>query len=175
MEQNTEQAFETIQKALRPEVTREQLYAVAMSLHEAIESLIDDECDDMEGDMESESEDSGEMEGMPGMGDMEDKMDGQMYLSEDERRMMEGMNKSLWGGSFSPDLIKRNFNTAQRNRMAESGTAMPDGSYPIGNKKDLMNAIRSWGRGGSDPKVKAHIKRRAKALGAEDMIPENWK
>ena len=32
MEQNTEQAFETVQKALRPEVTREQLYAVAMSL-----------------------------------------------------------------------------------------------------------------------------------------------
>ena len=59
--------------------------------------------------------------------------------------------------------------------MAEAGNAMPDGSYPIGNKKDLMNAIRSWGRGGSDPKVKSHIKRRAKELGAEDMIPENWK
>ena len=105
MEQNTEQAFETIQKALRQEVTREQLYAVAMSLHEAIESLIDDECDDME----SESEDSGEMEDMPGMsdmGEMEDKMDGQMYLSEEERRMLEGVQKGLWGGHFSPDLKK---------------------------------------------------------------------
>ena len=105
MEQNTEQAFETIQKALRPEITREQLYAVAMSLHEAIETLIDDE-DDAEGEIKSESEDSGEMEDMPGMGEMEDKMDGQMYLSEEERRMVESMNKSLWGGHFSPDLKK---------------------------------------------------------------------
>jgi len=59
--------------------------------------------------------------------------------------------------------------------MAEEGHAMPDGSFPIGNKTDLMNAIRLWGRGGADPKVKEHIKRRAKALGASDMIPENWK
>ena len=72
-------------------------------------------------------------------------------------------------------VIKRKFSSKQREEMAQSGEAMPDGSYPIANKNDLMNAIRSWGRGGSDPKVKAHIKRRAKALGAEDMIPENWK
>lgn len=177
MDKNTLDAFETIEKALRPEVSREQLYAVAMALHEAIEDLIDDECD-MEGEMESE--DSGESEdngGMPGMPEMEteDKMDGQMYLSEEERRLVEGMNKSLWGGFFSPDLQKRKFSTEQRRTMAEAGHAMPDGSYPIGNKNDLMNAIRSWGRGGSDPKVKAHIKRRAKEMGMESMIPENWK
>ena len=86
------------------------------------------------------------------------------------------VKKSNWGNMFDPaDFVKRKFNAETRRRMAESGNAMPDGSYPIANKKDLMNAIRSWGRGGSDPKVKAHIKRRAKALGAEDMIPENWK
>ena len=96
-----------------------------------------------------------------------------MPMTEEERRVM--MTKDIWGGYFSPDLQKRNFNTAQRKKMAEQGHAMPDGSYPIGNKNDLMNAIRSWGRGGADPKVKAHIKRRAKELGAEDMIPENWK
>jgi hypothetical protein len=91
---------------------------------------------------------------------------------------MTGQNpiqKSLFNNLDPYDLIKRKFNTKQRERMAESGEAMPDGSYPIANKTDLMNAIRSWGRGGADPKVKAHIKRRAKALGAEDMIPQNWK
>ena len=88
----------------------------------------------------------------------------------------EEVKKSAWGNMFDPaDFVKRKFNAETRRRMAESGNAMPDGSYPIGNKNDLMNAIRSWGRGGSDPKVKAHIKRRAKELGAEDMIPENWK
>ncbi len=73
------------------------------------------------------------------------------------------------------EVFKREFSTAQRERMAEAGTAMPDGSYPIANRTDLMNAIRSWGRGGAKPSVKEHIKRRARALGAEDMIPENWK
>ena len=89
---------------------------------------------------------------------------------------VEEVKKSLWTGRLDPiSFAKRKFNAEQRRRMAESGNAMPDGSYPIANRKDLMNAIRSWGRGGSDPKVKSHIKRRAKELGAEDMIPENWK
>jgi hypothetical protein len=85
--------------------------------------------------------------------------------------------KTMWGGSIFDlnPFAKRDYTVPQRRRMAASGEAMPDGSYPIANKQDLMNAIRSWGRGGSDPKVKAHIKRRARALNAEDMIPESWK
>ena len=85
------------------------------------------------------------------------------------------VKKSLFGFMDPYDLVKRKFTAEQRKQMAQEGHAMPDGSFPIGNKTDLMNAIRSWGRSGSDPKVKEHIKRRAKALGAEDMIPENWK
>lgn len=81
----------------------------------------------------------------------------------------------MWEGSAFEPVSKRDFSSKQRQRMASEGTAMPDGSYPIANRTDLMNAIRSWGRGGSDPKVKEHIKRRARALGAADMIPENWK
>lgn len=86
-------------------------------------------------------------------------------------------SKTMWGGSIFDlnPFAKRDYTVPQRRRMAANGEAMPDGSYPIGNKQDLMNAIRSWGRGGSDPKVKAFIMRRARALGAEDMIPENWK
>lgn len=80
-------------------------------------------------------------------------------------------NEDFWSGS---GLSKRDYSTSERRRLAEIGQAMPDGSYPIANRADLMNAIRSWGRGGSDPKVKAHIKRRARALNADDMIPENW-
>ena len=73
------------------------------------------------------------------------------------------------------EVFKRDFTAEQRRQEASAGHAMPDGSYPIANRTDLMNAIRSWGRGGADPKVKEHIKRRARALGAADMIPENWK
>ena len=85
------------------------------------------------------------------------------------------INKSLFSNLDPYDLVKRKFNSKQRERMAQSGEAMPDGSFPIANKTDLMNAIRSWGRGGADPKVKAHIKTRARALGLSDMIPDNWK
>ena len=211
---------EEVTKALRAEVTREQLYAVVQHLHEAIESMLDDEMENEEeaqgGESEMEMPESetetpeAEMEDVyksdnededkwdnqmqkcwtgykqVGMKDKNgkmvpncvpvEKMDGQMYISEAERQMLTPPSvHKVWAGSFSPDLIKRKFTTAQREAMAESGNAMPDGSFPIGNKDDFMNAIRSWGRGGSDPKVKAHIKRRAKELGAEDMIPENWK
>jgi len=71
-------------------------------------------------------------------------------------------------------MMKREFSQEQRQRMAQSGAAMPDGSYPIANREDLMNAIRSWGRGGARADVKAHIIRRAKAIGAESMLPEEW-
>lgn len=73
------------------------------------------------------------------------------------------------------DLEKKEFSTARRKQLAREGKAMGDGSYPIENTNDLKNAIRSWGRGGADPKVKAHIIRRAKTLGASDLIPEDWK
>ena len=84
-------------------------------------------------------------------------------------------SENLFNNLDPYEMIKRNFSSKQREEMAQSGQAMPDGSFPIANKNDLMNAIRSWGRGGADPKVKEHIKRRAKSLGLTNMIPENWK
>lgn len=85
------------------------------------------------------------------------------------------VQKSIFSSLDPYEITKRKFSAEQRRNMAEAGEAMPDGSFPIANRTDLMNAIRSWGRGGSDPKVKAHIKRRARALDAADMIPDNWK
>lgn len=67
------------------------------------------------------------------------------------------------------------FTAAQRKQLAKEGKAMPDGSYPIRNVTDLRNAIMDFGRGGSDPAVKRHIIKRARALGALDAIPDSWK
>lgn len=63
---------------------------------------------------------------------------------------------------------------AERQKMAKTGAAMPDGSFPIANTMDLKNAIQSIGRAKNPAAAKAHIKKRAKALGAEQMIPEGW-
>jgi len=64
-----------------------------------------------------------------------------------------------------------------RMKLAKKGEALPDGSYPIRNEDDLKNAIKAYGR--SNPKdrakVRTHIRKRARALGKEELIPENWK
>ena len=73
-----------------------------------------------------------------------------------------------------PEVEKREFTDAERAEAADAGQALPDGSYPIKTVKDLKNAIQSYGRAKDPAKVKAHIIARAKALGKESMIPENW-
>lgn len=95
-------------------------------------------------------------------------------LSDEQEELMdEGKSKSGFLGKLFG--AKRNYSTAQRQEMAKRGQALPDGSYPIANEQDLKNAIRAWGRGGAKPSDKAHIMKRARALGKTDLIPEGWK
>jgi hypothetical protein len=72
------------------------------------------------------------------------------------------------------EIAKKDYSDKQRKAMAESGEAMEDGSFPIKTKKDLENAVQAYGRAKDKDKAKAHIKARAKALGAEEMLPEEW-
>lgn len=73
-------------------------------------------------------------------------------------------------------LIKRTFTAEQRRHAASSGAAMPGGRYPIENVEDLHNAIHAIGRGsGSHAAIRAHIISRARALGATDQLPDDWK
>lgn len=69
----------------------------------------------------------------------------------------------------------KEFSEPKREKMASKGTAMPDGSFPIASKRDLANAITSWARAKNPDAAKRWIKKRAKELGASDMIPKNWK
>ena len=71
-------------------------------------------------------------------------------------------------------MEKRDYNTAQRKRMAHSGQAMPDGSFPIANAADLENAIQSVGRASDYEAAKRHIISRARALGMVDKLPKDW-
>lgn len=95
-----------IQKALRAEVSKEQLGMVIEHLMEAIEAMI--EMPEEDGETESETE-SPETPEMPGMPEMEDKMDGQTDLdiereigiyksdNEDEDKWDNSMQK-CWTG-----------------------------------------------------------------------------
>ena len=67
------------------------------------------------------------------------------------------------------------YNAADRRRMAKSGEALPDGSFPIANCGDAENAIHAQGRATSQPRAVAHIKKRVRALGCTGDIFDNYK
>jgi hypothetical protein len=67
----------------------------------------------------------------------------------------------------------RDFSPEQRDAMAKSGVAMPDGSYPIPDVDALDRAIQGYGRS-PDGATKAHIKKRAAALGKTNLLPDSW-
>lgn len=77
-------------------------------------------------------------------------------------------------GLAADGLVARTFTAEQRRKMADSGQAMPDGSYPIANEEDLRNAIQAIGRAKDPAAVKRHIRKRARALGLSDLVPEAW-
>jgi hypothetical protein len=73
-------------------------------------------------------------------------------------------------------LEERTFTPKQRADLVKKGHAMPGGRYPISTPQDLENAIQAFGRGAPDdkPAIKAHIIKRAKALGLESKLPAGW-
>jgi ATP-dependent protease ClpP protease subunit len=72
------------------------------------------------------------------------------------------------------DLRAREYSQEERERLAKKGHALPDGSYPIVDREDLENAIQAIGRAKDPDKAKRHIKKRARELGLEELIPEGW-
>ena len=96
--------------------------------------------------------------------DDDDSPPGSDELAE---RLIDEMAHPL-GDSF------RVYDAAARKRMAKAGTALPDGSFPIADLEDLRNAIQAIGRASDPAAAKAHIKKRARALGHADLIPEGW-
>lgn len=72
------------------------------------------------------------------------------------------------------DVALSRLDTEHREKLADKNKALPDGSFPIENEEDLKNAIQAIGRAKNPARAKAHIKRRARALGKSDLIPEDW-
>jgi hypothetical protein len=65
----------------------------------------------------------------------------------------------------------------ERKKLAKSGQAMPDGSFPITSVDSLRDSIQAYGRGKPSrrPMIRRHIMKRARQLDRADLIPENWK
>lgn len=78
----------------------------------------------------------------------------------------------------TPRVInRRDFSEDKREALAQSGAALPDGSFPIENAADLKNAIKLAGLGKNPSVARAHIKKRAAALGFTQLLPDTaeWK
>lgn len=75
---------------------------------------------------------------------------------------------------FEQFINEREVSSQEREKLADKGFALPDGSYPIANVEDLKAAIYAFGRSNPEDrhKVAMHIAKRAKALGKEDLIPD---
>jgi hypothetical protein len=65
----------------------------------------------------------------------------------------------------------------ERKKLAKSGQAMPDGSFPITSVDSLRDSIQAYGRGKPSrrPMIRRHIMKRARQLDRADLIPEGWK
>lgn len=80
-------------------------------------------------------------------------------------------------GVHAPGVVCNHdkYSVEDRRRMAKSGEALHDGSYPIADSEDLHNAIHAVGRGGDDHgEIRRHIIKRAHALGLSSQLPGDW-
>lgn len=91
------------------------------------------------------------------------------------------INKANISSQFSQDtqdisevFEKAEFTKKEREKDAKKGTAMKDGSFPIISEEDLRHAIKDVGRSNNPEAAKAHIKKRAAALGCTGSLPANW-
>lgn len=157
MEQEDRDYFESASKAFLDKI-EENLGADDEDDLRELAEIIADMIEQMEGD-----EGEGEEEPEDGMEEeMEDEVPSEDTMDVPEEEIEEDIEE------------KREFTSEQREEMAGEGTAMPDGSFPIANEEDLRNAIQAHGRAKDIEKAKAHIKKRARALGLTDLIPSEW-
>lgn len=95
-----------------------------------------------------------------------------------KEELKEKVSDVIEGKDEAPENVvaAAEFTKNQRTKLAKKGLALPDGSFPIRNKQDLRNAIKTWGLTKKSKKaaVKKFIKKRAKQLGAMSELPARW-
>jgi hypothetical protein len=76
---------------------------------------------------------------------------------------------AAFGGDYNAQARKT---AVKKGEAYKSDTSA--GAFPIKDKADLRRAVRAFGRAKDKAKAKAHIIRRARALGAVSMLPDTW-
>lgn len=99
---------------------------------------------------------------------------GFQYPKSDYKKAYQEIEKILKkrGVKVDESINEREYSDEQRMDMADKGLALPDGSFPIKDLEDLKNAIQAYGRSKDQSSTAKFIVKRAKALSAEDLIPD---
>ena len=98
----------------------------------------------------------------------------------EKQRLMKANIASQFTGIYhcDPELEKggnkHDFSTKEREDLSKKKEAMPNGSFPIRNEQDLKDAIKSYGRAKDREETKSWIKKRAKELDKESLLPKDW-
>jgi hypothetical protein len=124
---------ESVTKALRPEVTREQMYAVIEHLQEAIEAMIDDEVESEDSEeSDSETEDSTQMENVLKSSDSED------YESDNEEEdKWDNLQKACWSGYTQRGMKEKNGRMVPNCVPIEKANDVEDKEEPV--KKSIWS------------------------------------
>ena len=101
-------------------------------------------------------------------------------MTETDNAIAEAGADPAATGAIHPEALAwleqaKDFSQDKRDELAKKGYALPDGSFPIEDTGDLRNALHALGRAKDIAKAKAHIKKRAAALKATDMLPDTWR
>lgn len=68
------------------------------------------------------------------------------------------------------------YSAEERRTAALNGQALSDGSHVIKNSEDLATSFVSWAQSGKpEGALKEHLRRRAHAIGAEGMLPSDFR
>lgn len=96
------------------------------------------------------------------------------YPKSDYKKAYQEIEKILKkrGVKVDESLNEREYSDEERMELAKKGLALDDGSFPIKDLADLKNAIQAYGRAKDQAAAAKFIAKRAKALGAEDLIPD---
>ncbi|MEE8609006.1 MAG: hypothetical protein V3S55_15485 [Nitrospiraceae bacterium] len=81
------------------------------------------------------------------------------------------MASSRLADEVAGSMGKSELSSERRKELTDEGKALPDGSFPIVSKADLKNAIQAFSRATDKAQVARHIKSRADALEATDILP----
>lgn len=97
---------------------------------------------------------------------------GPLNWLHDEKRIVGAITDArLVGGPGRDGAKAATVSAEDRRKMAKSGQAMPDGSFPIPDEEHLRSAIKL----ARTPAQRRHVIKRAKALGKSALIPDSWR